>query len=263
MLASVCSLSLAGCSASAPAIDPTGSAPDPARTLAVRVTPVEDGGTATAAAAATPTPSATPTPIAYVAMGDSYTIGTSVKPRERWPNQLARTLGPTTRLTLEENLAVDGASTKDVIADQLDELTRLDPGFVSLLIGTNDVVHNVDIDTYRTNLRTIFQAMLAVVPTNRILLVTTPDYTLTPHGSDYGDQARQSARIHTFNAVLAKEAAQLQLLVVDISGVANRVPEDASLVADDGLHPSAKQYAAWVDQMATSVRMLLNGDSAP
>jgi len=263
VLASVCSLSLAGCSSSAPAIEPTGSAPSPARTLAVQATPVADSGAATAAAAATPTPSATPAPIAYVALGDSYTIGTSVKPRERWPNQLARTLGPATGLTLEENLAVDGDSTKEVIANQLSELPRLDPGFVSLLVGVNDVVRNVDIDTYRTNLRTIFNALLEVVPANRILLVTTPDYTLTPHGSDYGDQARQSARIHTFNAVLAKEAAQLQLLVVDISGVANRVPEDASLVAADGLHPSAKQYAAWVDQMAPSVRMLLSGGSTP
>lgn len=263
MLASVCSLSLAGCSAAAPAIAPTASAPLPARTQALRATPVANTGAASAAGAPTPTPSATRAPIAYVALGDSYTIGTSVKPRERWPNQLARTLGPATGLTLEENLAVDGASTKDVIADQLSQLSRLDPGFVSLLIGVNDVVRSVDIDTYRTNLRTIFHAMLEAVPANRILLVTTPDYTLTPRGADLGDLPRQSARIHTFNAVLEKEAAQLQLLVVDISGVANRVPEDESLVAGDGLHPSAKQYAAWVDQMATSVRMLLSAGSMP
>ena len=129
----------------------------------------------------------------YLALGDSYTIGSSVKPRERWPNQLVRTLGATTGLTLQENLAVDGATTKDVIANQLDDLTRLDPGFVSLLVGVNDVVRNVDIDTYRANLRTIFHALLEVVPANRILLITTPDYTLTPHGNDYGDPARNSS----------------------------------------------------------------------
>ena len=253
MLASVCSLSLAGCSASAvPSASPasaTAPATPSGRAPSEHPVPATPGGDR---------PSATAT-LTYVALGDSYTIGTSVKPRERWPNQLVRTLNPAAGLDLVENLAVNGASTEDVIDDQLDQLPALDPGFVSLLIGVNDVVRGVDIDTYRTNLRTIFHAMLEAVPANRILLVTTPDYTLTPHGADYGDPARQSARIHTFNAVLAKEAAQLQLLVVDISGVADRVPDDASLVADDGLHPSGKQYAAWVDQMATSVRMLLSG----
>jgi lysophospholipase L1-like esterase len=150
-----------------------------------------------------------------------------------------------------------------VIDDQLDELPGLNPGFVSVLVGVNDVVRGVDIDTYGTNLRTIFHALLDVVPANRVLLVTMPDYTLTPNGADYGDPARQSARIRTFNAVLEKEAAQQQLLVVDITGVADRVPDDPSLVADDGLHPSGKQYAAWADQMAPSVRMLLRPGHGP
>jgi lysophospholipase L1-like esterase len=197
-------------------------------------------------------------PIKYVALGDSYTIGTSVKPRERWPNQLMRSLNPAAGLDLVGNLAVNGATTEDVIDAQLDQLPRLHADFVSLLVGVNDVVRGAEVDAYRTNLRTIFSSLLAQVPADRILLVTIPDYTLTPAGANFGDPGKQSSRVRTFNEGLRSEASQRQILLVDITPVADQVRDDASLVADDGLHPSGKQYAAWVELIAPEVRRQLN-----
>lgn len=195
----------------------------------------------------------------YVALGDSYTIGTSVKPHDRWPNQLVRALRPDADLTLVQNLASNGATTADLIHEQLTKLDGLNPNVVSVLIGVNDVVRSVDMGAYRTNLRSIFTQLASLVPAGHVVVVTTPDYTLTPSGSDFGDPSRQSARIKAFNAVLEEEASQAGMLVVDITPVSNLVPGDPAQVASDGLHPSGKQYAGWVDLIAPQVREMLMG----
>jgi acyl-CoA thioesterase-1 len=193
----------------------------------------------------------------YVALGDSYTIGTSVKAHDRWPNQLVRALRPDADLNLVQNLATNGATTSELIRQQLPELDGLNANVVSLLIGVNDVVRSVDVDTYRMNLRSILSHVASRVPAGHVLVVTTPDYTLTPHGSDYGDATRQSAKIKAFNTVLQDEASREGMLIVDITPVSDLVPGDPTQVAPDGLHPSGKQYAGWVDLIAPRVREML------
>ncbi len=203
------------------------------------------------------TPGPTPSPVGFVALGDSYTIGTGVKHRDRWPNQLVRTLSPVRDFTLIRNLAVSGATSADVLASQVPQVDRLDPDLVSVQVGVNDVVQKVDAATYRAQMGQLFDALLQQVPAEHIFVVTIPDYTLTPQGSNYGDPTRQSARIRTFNQVLEQEAAKRKLAVIDITPVANLVSNDGTLVAADGLHPSAKQYAGWVELIAPRVRELL------
>jgi lysophospholipase L1-like esterase len=134
----------------------------------------------------------------------------------------------------------------------------LDPDVVSLLIGVNDVVADVDVEAYRTNLRTILGNLAGLAPRARVVLVTTPDYTLTRRGADFGDPNRKSSLIRQFNQVLTAEAGALQLLVVDITPVSDLVRGDATLVADDGLHPSGKQYGAWVELIAPKLRKLIH-----
>jgi acyl-CoA thioesterase I len=230
--------------------------PSPVPTAgATRPGAVSIGPTDSATPLATPGP--TLPPVGFVALGDSYTIGTGVKPRDRWPNQLVRTLSPVRDINLVGNLAVSGATSADVLELQVPQLERLDPDLVSVQVGVNDVVQKVDASTYRKRIGALFDALLQVVPAGHILVITIPDYTLTPEGSHYGNPARQSARIHTFNQVLAQEAAKRQMAVVEITPVANLVPSDASLVAADGLHPSGKQYAGWVELIAPRVRELL------
>jgi lysophospholipase L1-like esterase len=48
-----------------------------------------------------------------------------------------------------------------------------------------------------------------------------------------------------FNKILTEEARKRGLDVVDIFPLSKRMGEDKSLVAKDGLHPSAKAYAEW------------------
>lgn len=195
-------------------------------------------------------------PLDYVALGDSYTVGTGVRPAERWPDQLVARVGPA-RLRLVANLGVNGYTSRDVIERELPQLGSLRPGLVSLLIGVNDVVDGVPAETFRDNAAMILDALLDDLPANRIVVVSTPDYTLTPQGARFGDPDAQRARIVSNNTVLAELAGARGIAVVDIFDLSGRVRDDASLVADDGLHPSAEQYRLWVDRIAPLVERLI------
>src|SRR6187431_1530634 len=87
-------------------------------------------------------------PLRYVALGDSYTIGTSVTERERWPNQLVARLP---QLELVANLGVNGFTSRDLIEVELPRLPALKPDIVTVLIGVNDVVQGVPVSEYKAN----------------------------------------------------------------------------------------------------------------
>jgi len=193
-------------------------------------------------------------PRRYVALGDSFTIGTSVAPGESWPDQLVARVP---RLKLVANLAVDGFTSSDVIDVELPRLPPLDPEFVSLLIGVNDVVQAVPEAVYRANVGAILADLVGRVGAGRVLVVTTPDYTVTPAGADYGDPATQSAAVRRNNQINTELAAARGIRVVDIYDLSLLAGSDRRLVADDGLHPSGAQYALWVERIAPVATELL------
>jgi acyl-CoA thioesterase I len=197
--------------------------------------------------------------IRYVALGDSYTIGTATRaPAERWPDQLVARLSTSSpTLELIENLGVNGFTSRDLIEVELPQLVSLRPGFVTVLVGVNDVVQGVAEAAYRENVSLILDDLLSRLPPARILAVTTPDYTVTPRGADYGNPAAQAEAIQRFNAAIAELAAERGVAVVDIHDLSLDAATDRTLVADDGLHPSGAQYARWVDRIAPVVADLL------
>ena len=210
------------------------------------------------AATASPSPGSPRSALRYVALGDSYTIGTSVDESERWPNQLVAALGGGRGpLELVANLGVNGFTTADVIAVELPRLEAYAPDFITLQIGVNDVVQGVPEATYRERLGQILTALRVRVPAGRILLVTTPDYTVTPAGADYGDPAKNRAAIRRFNQILVQDGRSLGIGVVDVFDLSQAAATDGTLVARDGLHPSGRQYGLWVGRIVPATRSLL------
>jgi lysophospholipase L1-like esterase len=195
----------------------------------------------------------------YVALGDSYTIGTSTRTEaERWPNQLVARLGPQPpTLDLVANLGVNGFTSREVIDVELPRLDELRPEFASILIGVNDVVQGVPEATYGANLVVILDELRRRLATGRIVAVATPDYTVTPQGSSYGDPTRQSAAIRRNNDILRDLAVAREIRYIDIYDLSLRALDDRDLVGEDGLHPSGRQYALWVERIGPAVEALL------
>jgi acyl-CoA thioesterase-1 len=196
--------------------------------------------------------------VRYVALGDSYTIGTSVSEAERWPNQLTARMP---ELELVGNTAVNGYTSADLIDRELPQLEELRPELVTVLIGVNDVVQGVPENVYRVNVRVILDRLLELVGADRVVCVATPDYTRTPRGAEFGDPGRQREGIERINAVLREECeARGMAFVPEIFEISRRASDDFDLVAPDGLHPSGEQYRRWVESIQPVVRRLLASD---
>src|SRR5438477_7648358 len=120
------------------------------------------------------------------------------------------------------------------------------PNFATLLIGVNDWVQGVDAKTFRERLVTLMDRMLAVLPDKgHLLVVTIPDFGVTPTGAKFSRGRDIAAGITSFNKIVMDEAKKRDLRVVDIYPLSKAMGNGRSLVAEDGLHPSAKEYAEW------------------
>lgn len=200
----------------------------------------------------------------YVALGDSYTIGTSVDEEERWPNQLvARLADAGESLELVGDLGVNGHTSGDLIRDELPRLARLQPELVSVQIGVNDVVQGVPDERYGANVSEILDTILALVPAVRAFAVATPDYTVTPQGAAFGAPDLQRAGILHVNEIIRRACEERGVeFVPQIFEISSEVGDDPAMLAVDGLHPSRAQYARWMDAIEPVVRAMLARPSA-
>jgi lysophospholipase L1-like esterase len=185
--------------------------------------------------------------IRYAVVGDSYSCGEGALPKESWPALLTQHLNAQgLHVDLVSNPSVTGWTTKDAIDRELPKFVNSNPNFATLLIGVNDWVQGVDEATFRNRFSYLLDQMLAVLPDKkRLLAVTIPDFGVTPIGPKYSRSRNIHEGIMHFNQIVTEEARKRGLSVVDIFPLSKKMGQDKSLVAKDGLHPSAKAYAEW------------------
>ena len=204
-----------------------------------------------------------PKPVRYVALGDSYAIGEGVAPEDRWPNRLGKALGEAgIPVELVANPSVTGWTSAQLIEHELPVLEESGASFVTILIGVNDWVQGVTPEEYRERLATAIDRVKAVLPDpGKVLLVTIPDFSVTPKGSIYSRGRDIAAGIAGFNAIINEEAASRALPVADIFPLSQGLG-GAEYVAPDGLHPSGAAYARWLELILPVAKRMLIPDSA-
>jgi lysophospholipase L1-like esterase len=171
-------------------------------------------------------------------------------------------LRPELDLDLVANLAARSIASRDVVDEQLPDLQKLAPQFVSVQVGANDVcLFKAETPVlFAGNMDRILDAVLGLVDANRAVVLTIPDFTLAPATSANcaGDREEQAERIRALNSILVEAAGMRGIAVVDVAPIADLVPDDPSLVTSDGRYPSAKQYAGWADLAALTIRRLFH-----
>ena len=190
---------------------------------------------------------AEPTVVRYVAIGDSYSIGEGASPNESWPALLARHLKAAgLHVELIANPSRTGWTTQQAIDRELPVLVNTGPTFATLQIGVNDWVQGVSAGDFRKRFVLLVDRMLEVLGRkDRLLIVTIPDFGVTPAGARYARGRDISEGIAGFNRVITEEAAKRSVRVADVFPSSKKMRDDPSLVASDDLHPSAKEYAEW------------------
>ena len=196
-------------------------------------------------------------PIRYLALGDSYTIGTGASGLDaNFPSRLARQLEDATGSTVElRNPAVNGFTTSDLIVNELPELERFKPDLVTILIGVNDLVQRSDEASYRTRLRRIYDSVGRLdLPQGRVVAISIPDFSIVPAAPSFGVPSQLHARTDAFNAVARQEASACGFPFLDLGDVSRAGVGRAGWIADDNLHPGDVQYAAWADYLWPQLR---------
>jgi len=199
-----------------------------------------------------------PPPERYIALGDSYTIGEGVDPDRSWPNLLVTHLRHCgINIELVANPSVSGWTTKEVIAHELPIFEASRPTFATLLIGVNDWVQSISKREFRENLAHILDRTQATLPDrNKVLLITIPDFSVTPDGPTYARGRDIAEGIAAFNDIIKAEADLRELPVVDIFPLSQDLG-DARFIGEDNLHPSANAYIRWEKLIFPAARELL------
>ena len=199
---------------------------------------------------AEPAPSAAPsTAIRYLALGDSFTAGTGSGPDDAFPVRLVGRLKARGISVTLENLGVNGYTTDDLVARRASASRHSAPTLVTLAIGANDLVRGSSLDHCHVQVRGILAAIVgAGVPAGRVFVLPQPDWSRSPVAADFGERRVLQAKIEAFNDALRAEAAAVGARWVDLVPTLKREAE-AGMVAQDGLHPSAKAYDEWAEAL--------------
>ena len=195
-----------------------------------------------------------------LALGDSYTIGESVAVVDRYPVQLVRRLRDSDRIFFDspEIIATTGWTTGDL----LDAIPTSKPAgpyaAVTLLIGVNNQYQGRSLSEYREQLTTLLQQAIALAGNraSHVLVLSIPDYSVTPFGRSAADPPRIAAQIDAFNIVGRQVTAAHGAAWLDITTESRKAEDDLSLVAVDGLHFSGKEYENWVQLMEPVIKRM-------
>ncbi len=198
----------------------------------------------------------------FLALGDSYTIGEGVDEAQRWPAQLVARLGEhSVDVGAAEIVATTGWTT-DELQQAIDARDFTSPyALVSLLIGVNNQYRGRDLDNYVGEFSALleFAVCMAGGDASRVIVISIPDWGTTRFAAEQDvDAARVAVEIDRFNEAARNTSAALGAHWVDITALSRGAAR--AMLAEDGLHPSADQYALWVDAiMPTACSILDSG----
>jgi lysophospholipase L1-like esterase len=190
--------------------------------------------------------------IRYLALGDSYTIGTGLEDETKnFPSLLAGRLKDETGIDVAlVNLGVNGYTTTDLIREELPVARNARPELVSILIGANDIVQGSDEAGYRDRLAQIYRAIKELgVPVARVLAISIPDFSPLPGAAPFGSPNDLRARVGAFNEIARAEASSQGFAYAHITAISRRPSRGDDWLASDGLHPGPAQHRAFADHL--------------
>ncbi|HYK77161.1 MAG TPA: SGNH/GDSL hydrolase family protein [Daejeonella sp.] len=189
----------------------------------------------------------------YLALGDSYTIGEAVSSAESFPFQLVEELKKRGQFYAQPAVIAQTGWTTDELMEAI-RSKNLSGVFdlVTLLIGVNNQYRGYPLENYRKEFKALLQTALNYAGgiEKNVLVISIPDWGVTPFAQKSDRDLQQiSEEIDVFNAINREESLKAGITYVDITPGSRKALADIFLLAEDGLHPSGKMYAEWVEQI--------------
>lgn len=186
----------------------------------------------------------------YLALGDSYTIGESVPVEKSWPHLLVNdSQALDFDIKSPKIIAKTGWRTDELISaidsENLDEASF---DLVSLLIGVNNQYQSVALEVYKEEFQELLNKAIQFSKhkTEGVFVVSIPDYSTTTFAKK-SDKKNIREELNQYNAY-AKQLCELyEIPFYDITDLSSQINSEKEMLAEDDLHPSAKQYQKWVN----------------
>jgi len=200
--------------------------------------------------------------LSYLALGDSYSIGEGVAAQDAWPHQLAARLRDEgVALAAPQVIATTGWTCDELSAAVDAAAPSNDHDFVSLLVGVNDQYRGLALEIFRPCFARMLEGAIGLARgrAGRVLVLSIPDWGVTPFGQASGRAAAQiAAELDAFNGAQRAACASRDVAFVDITPLSRARGAEATMLAADGLHPSAAMHALWARAALPIARRLLS-----
>ena len=189
--------------------------------------------------------------IKYLALGDSYTIGQSVKISERYPVLLSESLNKLEyKVNPPDIIAKTGWTTDELMVALKAQEVKNDYDLVTLLIGVNNQYRGRDIEEFRVQFSELLEIAIEYAkgdPAN-VIVISIPDWSVVPFAKDR-NRKKIAREINRFNAVKKEETLKRNVAFVDITPISRKAKNNLTYVAGDDLHFSGKMHQLWVDEI--------------
>jgi lysophospholipase L1-like esterase len=189
-------------------------------------------------------------------LGDSYTIGESVLPAENFPNQVIDILRKDGYSFEDPEILARTGWTTDELQGAIDKHSFKNAyDFVTLLIGVNDQYRGRTVEDYRSEFESLVKQAIQFAggKAEHVIVLSIPDWGVTPFASDR-DTKQIAIEIDHYNAANKAITEQYDGGYIDITPGTREAATDRSLIASDGLHPSAKEYAKWSERLSLYIK---------
>jgi acyl-CoA thioesterase I len=186
-------------------------------------------------------------PIVYVALGDSTGAGVGAREGGYVARLFKRLIErrPESRLS---NLCVSGATTADVLRNQLEKGVAADPDLVTLGIGINDIGHGLTLDQFSKNYEEILSTLKQKTDA-QIIVTNLPDVSSAPRIPGPMRNAYQQ-QIIQFSRRLEEIAVRHGVTIFDIYTITTEeLASHPEYFSSDGFHPSDEGYELWATRM--------------
>ena len=198
----------------------------------------------------------------YAALGDSTAVGVGAD-HGGYVDRVFERLGREHDGARLLNVAVSGATTADVLRDQVDRVREAHPTLVTLGVGANDVTRGTTPEAFARDFEALLGALEDEVE-GPIVVTNVPDLSLAPAVTGVPRQALR-ARVEAENELIREIASRHGVRVVDVfsSSRDELAQRPTTLFAADGYHPSDAGYALWAEAMWPTVKDALDPHEAP
>jgi len=198
-------------------------------------------------------------PINYVALGDSTGVGVGARNggyvARLFEHIISERAG--SKLT---NLCVSGATSADVLRNQLQRGIAVDPNLVTLGIGINDIGHGISVEEFARNFEEIL-SQLRKGTRAKIVVTNIPDISSAPRIPEFARRQYQQ-EIVAFNERLKAITARYEVTLFDVhSTTRDQLPSHPEFFSGDGFHPSDAGYELWANEMWPVIARSIGLDS--